>query len=298
VIPLLAAVASACGVYLIFSEVAFGRRGLRRARPEATRPGILRTLSSRRDEWLVQAGLVDIRWTEFLAVVSVLFIVGFSIAFALFGALVPAVVIGLFAASFPIASSRARRASRLATAQDAWPRMIEEIRIQASALGRSIPQALFEVGRRGPVELRGAFEAAHREWLISTDFERTLTVLKTRLADPTADATCETLLIAHELGGNDLDRRLTALIEDRILDAQGRKDARAKQAGVRFARRFVLLVPLGMALAGISLGDGREAYRTASGQLLVLVGIAMVVVCWLWAAQLMKLPEEQRVFPE
>jgi tight adherence protein B len=298
VIALFAALASACGVYLIFSEVAFGRRGLRRDRSEATRSRIVRTVSARRDEWLVQAGLVDVRWTEFVAVLAVLFIVGFSIAFALFGALVPAVVIGLFAASFPIASSRTRRASRLATAQDAWPRMIEEIRIQASALGRSIPQALFEVGRRSPVELRGAFEAAHREWLISTDFERTLTVLKTRLADPTADATCETLLIAHELGGNDLDRRLTALIEDRILDAQGRKDARAKQAGVRFARRFVLLVPLGMALAGISLGDGREAYRTASGQLLVLVGIAMVVVCWLWAAQLMKLPEEQRVFPE
>jgi tight adherence protein B len=134
--------------------------------------------------------------------------------------------------------------------------------------------------------------------MISTDFERTLSVLKSRLADPTADATCETLLIAHELGGSDLDRRLTALIEDRILDAQGRKDARAKQAGVRFARRFVLLVPLGMALAGMSVGNGREAYKTASGQLLVVLGIGMVVACWLWSAQLMKLPEEQRVFPE
>ena len=139
-------------------------------------------------------------------------------------------------------------------------------------MGRSIPQALFEVGRRGPVELRAAFEAAHREWLISTDFERTLAVLKARLADPTADATCETLLIAHELGGTDLDRRLEALIDDRVHDAQGRKDARAKQSGVRFARRFVLLVPLGMALAGMSVGDGRAAYQTASGQL------------WSWSA--------------
>ncbi len=230
-LALLAAVAAACGVYFIFSEVAFGRRGLRSARSETARPSIVSTLTTRRDEWLVQAGLVDVRWTEFIAVLTVLFIVGFSIAFAVFGGLVPAVVIGLFAASFPMASSRARRASRLATAQEAWPRMIEEIRIQTSALGRSIPQALFNVGRRGPVELRGAFEAAHREWLISTDFERTLAVLKTRLADPTADATCETLLIAHELGGNDLDRRLTALIEDRILDAQGRKDARAQASG-------------------------------------------------------------------
>ena len=67
--------------------------------------------------------------------------------------------------------------------------MIEEIRILTGSRGRSIPQALFEVGRRGPVELRPAFAAAQREWLLSTDFDRTLKVLKDRLADPTAPAT-------------------------------------------------------------------------------------------------------------
>jgi tight adherence protein B len=174
--------------------------------------------------------------------------------------------------------------------------MIEEIRILTGSLGRSIPQALFEVGRRGPAELRPAFAAAQREWLLSTDFERTLRVLKDRLADPTADAACETLLVAHELGGVDLDRRLAALAEDRIQDTQGRKDARAKQAGVRFARRFVLVVPFGMALAGMSIGNGRAAYGEPLGQVLVVAGIAMTVLCWLWAGRIMRLPEEQRVF--
>src|SRR5262249_13094532 len=152
----------------------------------------------------------DVRWAEFVAVLTALFVVGFALAFAMFGGALPAIVIGVFAATFPIASSRARRASRLATAQGPWPRVIGAIRLKTSAVGRSIPQALFEGGRRGPVELRDAFEAAPGEWLISTNFERTLGVLKSRLADPTADATCETLLIAHELGGSDLDRRLAA----------------------------------------------------------------------------------------
>ena len=146
--------------------------------------------------------------------------------------------------------------------------------------------------------MRPAFAAAHREWLVSTDFARTVAVLKQRLADPTADATCETLLVAHELGGSDLDRRLEALVEDRIQDVQGRKDARAKQAGVRFARKFVLIVPLGMALAGMSVGSGRAAYATPTGQLAVVAGIAMVVVCWVWAGSIMRIPEEERVFGE
>ena len=54
-------------------------------------------------------------------------------------------------------------------------------------------------------------------------------------ADPTADATFETLLVAHELGGTDLGRRLTDLASDRLADVHARKDARARQAGARFA---------------------------------------------------------------
>lgn len=292
-IPVLVATAAGAGVYFLYTELALGWRGFRRRRGSGNARSRHRTR-----EWLVQAGFADVRVGEFFGVMAALFVLGATLGFAVFGGVVPGLVIGGFAASFPPASSKARRTARRAAAQDAWPRMLEEIRIQTSALGRSIPQALFEVGRRGPEELRPAFDAAHREWLISTDFERTLTVLKSRLADPTADATCETLLIAHELGGSDLERRLEALIEDRVLDTQGRKDARAKQSGVRFARRFVLLVPLGMAFAGMSVGNGREAYQTVEGQLLVLAGIGMVVACWVWAGSLMKLPEEQRVFFE
>jgi tight adherence protein B len=176
--------------------------------------------------------------------------------------------------------------------------MLEELRLQAVSLGRSLPQALFIVGRRGPQEMQAAFAAAHREWLISTDFDRTLDVLKAHLADPTADAVCETLLIAHEVGGSDVDRRLAALIEDRILDLQGRKDARAKQAAARFARWFVLVVPAGMALVGLSIGEGRAAYASAAGQIAVLIAIGLIGLCWLWANQLFRLPQEQRVFVE
>jgi tight adherence protein B len=249
-------------------------------------------------DWMVQAGLDDVAPSEFLAVVGMLFVVSASLAFAVFGGVAAAVAVGTFAATFPPAAYRRRRSARLSKAQEAWPRMIEEIRILTGSLGRSIPQALFEVGRRGPVELRPAFAAAQREWLLSTDFERTLKVLKDRLADPTADAACETLLIAHELGGADLDRRLTALAEDRIQDTQGRKDARSKQAGVRFARRFTIIVPVGMAIAGMSVGNGRSAYGTALGQTLVVSAIAMTVLCWVWAGMIMRLPEEQRVFYE
>jgi tight adherence protein B len=292
VTALLLALAGASGVYLVYTALVLGWEGLAigPARPRSAKR------RSRAREWLVQAGLADVKLSEFAGVMAALFVVGAAVSYAIFGGVLPAVVVGAFAATFPPTAYRARRHHRRSVAQEAWPRMIEEIRILTSSIGRSIPQALFEVGRRAPDEMRPAFEAAHREWLLSTDFARTVAVLKAGLADPTADATCETLLVAHEVGGSDLDRRLEALVEDRIQDTQGRKDARAEQAGVRFARRFVLIVPVGMAFAGMSVGEGRAAYKTAFGQVMVVAGIAVVVACWLWAGRIMRLPEEERVF--
>jgi tight adherence protein B len=286
---LVLALLAGAGAYLLYTSLILDMRGLRipRAGPERRR---------RRRDWLVQAGLADVPIRDLAAVIVALGVLGALAAYALFGGLLPALAMGMFAATFPLASYRVRRRTRRAAAMDAWPRLLEELRILTSSLGRSIPQALFEVGRRAPDELQPAFASAHREWLLSTDFARTLRVLKANLADPTADAVCETLLVAHEVGGTDLDRRLEALIDDRVQDTQGRKDARAKQAGARFARRFVLIVPAGMALAGMSIGTGRAAYQTASGQLLVVVAILMVIGCWIWAGRIMTLPEERRVF--
>jgi tight adherence protein B len=293
---LVLALAAGYGAFLLYTWMQFGWTGIGIG-PSVSREQS-RSRSERLRDFLVQAGLEDIRLVELLAVAVVLGAVGAGVAYAIFGGVVAPVVIGAAGAAFPVVAARQRRAQRRVKARDAWPRMIEEIRLQATTLGRSIPQALLSVGLRGPEQMRPAFEAAQREWLISTDFDRTVSTLKNRLADATADVVCETLLVAHELGGSDVGRRLTGLIEDRIADTQGRKDALSKQAGARFARRFVLAVPLGMALAGLRIGDGRAAYQTGLGQAAVAVALGIIGGCWVWASRIMRLPEEERVFHE
>lgn len=289
---LLVTLAGAYGIHLVYTAAVFRWSGVgpgpsvRRRRP---------TVHQIRS-WMAQAGLEDSRPQDLIGAGIMLFALGALLTHAIFGGIVPSLAGGSFATTFPLAAARARREQRRNEAREAWPRLVEEIRLTTVSLGRSVPQALFEVGARAPEDMRGAFEAAHREWLLSTDFPRTIAVLKDRLADATADAVCETLLIAHQIGGNDIDRCLTALVDDRIVDVQGRKDARARQAGARFARKFVLIVPLGMALIGLSIGQGRAAYAGATGQLLVMVGLAIMAACWWWAGRIMRLPDEQRVF--
>ncbi len=286
---MLAAVAGT-GTYLLYSGIALRGTG-RGARPRRFEPTESRA-------WLAKSGLEDVRPAEFLAVVATLALGGALVGWVVFGGIGSAVILGLVAAIVPVAAYQRRAQVRRALANDAWPRLIDEVRVLTSASGRAIPQALFEAGRHAPEELRPAFVAAEREWLLTTDFERTLDVLKAGLADPTADVACETLLVANAVGGTDLTGRLEALAADRRQDVHDRKDARARQAGVRFARRFVLIVPLGMAVAGMSIGSGREAYSTPQGQILVIAGVVIVGVCWVWAGRLMRLPIPRRVFPE
>ena len=199
------------------------------------------------------------------------------------------------AAVVPAAYWRARHRAALAAARTHWPRLVEDLRIQVGPMGRSIPQALLDVGDRAPDALRPAFRAAQREWNLRTDVEGMLRVLAEHLADATADATCETLLVIHQVGG-DPDPRLADLAAARRQDLLDRREADARQAGARLARWFVIAVPVGMGIAGANVGDGLSAYRTPTARVLVGAAVALVVVCWTWAGHLMRLPHEPRVF--
>jgi tight adherence protein B len=284
------AIAAAYGVFLLFTARVLGWGGA------GLGPSMRRRSAGRLATWKAQAGLAGAPATRLAGLTVAFGVAGLAAGFALFAAPLPALVIAGGAACVPAASWRLRRQARMAAAQEAWPRLIEEMRLLTGALGRSVPQALVEAGRKAPPELRAAFEQAEREWRLSTDFPRMVATLKSALADPTADAALETLLVAHEVGGGSLDRRLEALADDRIRDVHDRKDARAKQAGVRFARRFVVVVPLGMALVGMGIGSGRAAYATSTGQFAVLVALTVTFGCWVWAGRLLDLPSERRVF--
>ncbi|MGI9600476.1 MAG: type II secretion system F family protein [Acidimicrobiales bacterium] len=288
---LIVVVLAAIGTHYLTTAVLLGWQGVGlRSRAPA------RARTSTGARWLQQAGLVDVTAAQFVAAMAAAAVVSASVGYALFGGAAPTIVAAACGAAIPLLIHRQRRSARRRAAHRAWPSMIEEIRILTGPVGLSIPQALLEVGAGSPEQLRWAFEAGGREWSLSTDFDRTIRVLKDELADPTADVTLETLLVAHEVGGIGLGRRLADLAEDRAGEIAANQDATARLAGARFARLFVLIVPMGMTMAGLSLGTGRQAYSTTAGQALVVAALVMIGICWLWASHFLRIPEPRRVF--
>lgn len=245
--------------------------------------------------WMGRSGLEDVSPAQFVVACVAAGTFAAVVTMTVFGPGISTLVVGAVAAVAPAGMWRRRRAATREVARECWPRLIEEVRVLTGSVGRPIPQALAEAGLRGPPEIRGAFVAAQREWTLTTDFERAVSVLKDRLADPTADAVCETLLVVHEVGG-DLDARLAALADDRRVALRDHREAESRQAGARVARWFVVIVPVGMAFAGLSLGEGRAAYSTTGGQVATALAVGLIVVCWWWAGRIMQVPGERRVF--
>lgn len=284
------AVLAGYGAHLAYSAIAYGWSGIQPG------PRVERQDRDSVAKVMASLGLGDLDPRTLVAAMLVLAMVGFAFGTLLFGGIAPALIIGLFAATVPVGVARVRHERMTAHAHQSWPAIIEEIRLLTGTLGRSIPQATFEVGARSHEALRPAFAEAHREWLISTNFSRSLEVLKAHLGHHTADIVAETLMTAHELGGGEVGNRLSALAQDRMTDQQHRRDAVARQAGVRFARWFTLIVPVGMAMTGLTIGNGRSAYATNTGQLLVALALLMIIGCWIWAGRIMRMPNEERVF--
>lgn len=244
--------------------------------------------------WLELVGLGDVDPTDLAVSSATAAAAGLIGGQLVFGAPAPALLVGLVTGAVPAGTHRRRAAARREEARECWPAIIEEVRVLTGSAGRSIPRALFEAGARTPPDLARRFDAAHREWLVTMDFEAAVRRLQQELRDPFADALLMTLVVAHEVGGTRLDEQLRRLADDRITDLDNRRSARAEQAGVRFARRFVLVVPVGMAAAGLSIGGGRSTYQEPTAQVAALVAIGLIVVCWVWAGTYLRLPEPHR----
>ncbi len=286
--------AAAVGVYLLLPETATGRDHAATSGRDPVRsiPGRWRRFA---EEQLVTAGLAEVPPQRFLAISLATGATAGALVAALAGPGLAMFVVGACVTAVPGALWRRRALHSREAVADAWPRLIEEIRVRVGSLGHSIPQALLECESSAPESLRPGFAAARREWMLGTDFASTVATLKDHCADPTADAVCETLLVVHEVGG-DVDRRLEDLAEDRRAARRDRKEATARLAGARVARWFVILVPAGMAFAGMSLGNGSDAYRSGTGQVAAAFAVVLIAACWWWAGLIMRTPREQRVF--
>lgn len=253
-------------------------------------PKLIRVLT----DDLVQAGYPTVTPRTLLVGCTAAFLLVFLFVYAVVG--VPAIgfCFGLMAAWGPYALVRMRARQRRNRLRDLWPDAVDNI-TSAVRAGMSLPEAVSQLGLRGPEELRPAFQAFAQDYRITGRFHDCLDRLKERLSDPVADRLIESLRIAREVGGSDLGRLLRTLSVFLREDSRTRSELETRQSWTVNAARLAVAAPW-IILAMLSTRpESVQAYSSTTGALVLLFGAVMTGVAYWIMVRIGRLPEDERV---
>lgn len=265
-----------------------------------TVPEVPQTAPARPGPWdrlaetLRQAGFEAVSPQSLVVVCLGAAVTAFLLAVAVSRSVVVGACFGVLAGWGPAAWVRARARRRRAVLRELWPEVVDNL-TSAVRAGLSLPEALTQLGERGPEPLREPFRAFGRDYRASGRFGDALDALKDRLADPVADRICEALRVTREVGGSDLGRLLRSLSAFLREDARTRGEIAARQTWTVNGARLAVAAPW-MVLAMLSTRPRAvEAYDSATGAIVLAVGGGVCVVAYRIMLRVGRLPDEERV---
>jgi tight adherence protein B len=267
---------------------------VRSSRPAPPRRRAALSRRERVGEMLAQAGIESVTPGGLVASCAG---VGVAVLVAMFLVSRSPVIAGAFgilASWAPVAIVRFRVRQRRAELRDLWPEVVDNL-ASAVRAGLALPEALTQIGTRGPAELRPPFVRFGEDYRATGRFYDSLDRLKAALADPVGDRIVESLRMARQVGGSDLGRLLRTLSAFLREDARTRAELETRQGWTINAARLAVAAPW-VVLALLSLRpEAVEAYNTTAGFVVLAVGGTLCLVAYRVMLRIGRLPDEERV---
>jgi tight adherence protein B len=267
------------------------RSGPRRPeRRKAARP----SSTDRISELLAQAGYAAISPHQLLGLCAACGSVAVVVVATVSRSTAVAAAFGVFGGYAPVALVKLRRRRRVVELRDLWPDVVDNL-ASAVRAGLSLPEAVGQLGVRGPEPLRPAFDRFAADYRATGRFGECLDRLKAQLADPVADRIVESLRVAREVGGTDLGRLLRTLSQFLREDARTRAELETRQGWTVSAARLALAAPW-VVLALLALrAETVRAYDSPAGVAVLAVGGGLSLMAYRVMLRIARLPEEGRV---
>lgn len=243
---------------------------------------------------LAQAGVTAVTPGALVAIGSVLALFVFVVLAGATGAPAVAAIFGAMAALAPHAAVRGRARRRQAKLREVWPEVVDHLASGVRA-GLALPEAISQLGDRGPEELREPFARFAEDYRATGSFSRCLDVLKARLSDPVADRIIEALRITRDVGGTDLGRLLRTLSQFLRDDARTRGELEARQSWTVGAARLAAGAPWVVLALLSTRPEAAQAFNAPAGIAVLGGGAAACVVAYRMMLRIGRLPEDVRV---
>ncbi|MBO1751726.1 type II secretion system F family protein [Actinotalea sp. BY-33] len=250
--------------------------------------------SENTSDLLVQAGAPGVTPVALIGACATTGLLVGVLALALTQSPAVATCFAIMGAAAPQALVRGRARSRRAALRTVWPEVVDHLSSGIRA-GLSLPEALGQLGTRGPVELRPAFAAFAEDYRVSGRFGDCLDTLKARLADPVADRIVEALRLTREVGGTDLGRLLRTLAGFLREDLRTRGELEARQGWTVNAARLAVAAPWVVLALLSTRPEAASAYDTPAGVAVLAMGAGSSVVAYQLMVRIGRLPEDVRV---
>jgi len=243
---------------------------------------------------LVQAGVQGVTPGGLAVASAALGFVTLVLGIGLTGVPTVALFFGVFAAAAPLAVVRGRARKRRARLRQLWPEVVDHLASGIRA-GLALPEAVAQIGERGPEELRAPFRAFGEDYRATGRFAESLDLLKARLADPVADRVIEALRITRDVGGTDLGRLLRTLSGFLRDDVRTRGELEARQSWTVYAARLAVAAPWIVLALLATRTEAASAYDSPAGFAVLLTGATCTVVAYSLMLRVARLPEDPRV---
>jgi tight adherence protein B len=259
-----------------------------------TRPPRRREHRDRMTDLLAQAGIESVTPGGLVASCAGVGATVFVLMYAVSRSPSIALAFAAIASWAPVTLVRFRARQRRSELRDLWPEVVDNLASGVRA-GLSLPEALTQIGVRGPEELRRPFQRFGEDYRATGRFYDCLDRLKAALADPVADRIVESVRMAREVGGTDLGRLLRTLSAFLREDARTRAELETRQGWTVNAARLAVAAPW-IVLALLSTRpEAVTAYNSTAGALVLAVGGGTCLVAYRLMVRIARLPEEERV---
>lgn len=261
--------------------------------PTMTRRGSTRR-RGRLASLLASAGVHGVSPGQVIALCAGSFILAAFIMLGISGVIAVGLVFGVMAAWLPLAVLRGRAARRLREHAALWPDVVDNLSSAVRA-GLSLPEALMQLGDRGPEGLRAPFVQFGRDYQATGRFHESLDLLKDRLADPVGDRVVEALRIAREVGGGDLGKMLRSLSGFLRDDLRTRGELESRQSWTVNGARLAVAAPWLVLLFMSFQDEVIERFATTTGVVVLASGAALCAIAYRLMMWIGRLPAERRI---
>ena len=227
--------------------------------------------------------------TLFLASLALVFMISTSIA-------ISCIFAGL-AATASLLYTKKSQNKRIAAITSAWPEVIDHL-ISGIQSGLSITETLIGLSTRGPLVLREYFSEFGERMKVDGDFSAALLRLKVQCGQHGSDQIFEAIAISKSLGGNELLNILRTVGTFLRQDLALRREIEVKHGWIKNSAHLSAAAPWLLLLLLSSQPSTAQAFSTSAGILILITGLVMTAVAYVWMDRLGRLPELPRVFGE